>query len=245
MAVKIWAHRGASGYEPENTIESFSKAIEMKADGIELDVQLTKDGEMIVIHDERVDRTSDSVGYVRDFSFEEIRKLDVSKPIENYGKSVKIPTLREVFELVKDTGLTVNVEVKNGIFPYPGIEEKVMDLISEMGMTERVWISSFNHNTVVRIKKEMPELKCGFLFADVMVDPYNYAKDLGMDALHPGIFHFLHDENIITKSHEKGMEVHVWTVNEKEHMQMLIAKEVDALITNYPDVARSEYSNLS
>ena len=240
---KVWAHRGASGYVPENTLDSFEKAREMGADGIELDVQLTKDGELVVFHDEKVDRVSDGIGYLKDLSFEELRKLDVSKPVDGYGKRLQVPALREVFELLKDTGMTVNVEIKNGIFPYPGIEEKTVSLIHEYEMADRIWISSFNHEAVCRVKKLSPDLKCAFLFGDVMVGPYDYAKKLGMDALHPAIYHFLHDEDYIKQAHDLGLEVHAWTVNEKEYMQKLTADGIDAIITNYPDIALSVVKN--
>ncbi len=237
MSVQIWAHRGASGYEPENTLESFSKAVDMKADGVELDVQLTSDGELVVIHDERVDRVSDGTGYVRDMSFRSIRALDVSKPVSGYGKTVRVPALREVFELLKDTGLMINVEIKNGIFPYSGIEEKVVSLIDEMGMEKKIWISSFNHEAVLRVKNMNPALKCAFLFGDVMIDPYEYGRIHKVNALHPAIYHFLHDEHYIERAHEKGLEVHAWTVNEKEHLSKLMLAGIDAVISNYPDRA--------
>ena len=113
MNTKIWAHRGASGYAPENTLESFELAIEQKADGIELDVQMTKDGELVVIHDETIDRTGNGTGRVQDHTLKELKALNFNKTHPEYA-SAKIPTLREVYELVKPSGITVNVEMKTG-----------------------------------------------------------------------------------------------------------------------------------
>ena len=124
---RIWAHRGASGYAPENTLEAFKLAIDEKADGIELDVQLTKDKELVVIHDEKIDRTSNGKGYVKDYTLDELKKFNFNYGNEKY-EEVKIPTLKEVYELLKPTNLIINVEIKTGIIFYEGIEEKVLKL---------------------------------------------------------------------------------------------------------------------
>ena len=166
MNTKIWAHRGASGYAPENTLESFELAIEQKADGIELDVQMTKDGELVVIHDETIDRTGNGTGRVQDHTLKELKALNFNKTHPEYA-SAKIPTLREVYELVKPSGITVNVEMKTGVYFYPGICGKVLELAEEMGMKERIWYSSFNHSTLVALKKLDPGVRgdplCGWL----------------------------------------------------------------------------------
>jgi glycerophosphoryl diester phosphodiesterase len=123
----IWGHRGAAGHSPENTIPSFEKAVELGADGVELDVQLTKDGEMVVIHDETVDRVSDGSGWVKDYTFEDLRKLDVNQKFKQMGK-MQIPTLREVYELLENTKLHINVELKNGIIFYSNLRKKFLNL---------------------------------------------------------------------------------------------------------------------
>ena len=123
MKTKVWAHRGASAYAPENTMEAFELAVAQKADGIELDIQLTKDGKLAVIHDETIDRTCNGTGYVKDFTMKELKGFCCSKLHPKYRSSV-IPELREVLELIKPTDLTVNIELKTGIFRYRGIEEE-------------------------------------------------------------------------------------------------------------------------
>ena len=109
--ILVWAHRGASGVMPENTLPAFEKAVELGADGVELDIQMTADGEIVVIHDEMVDRTSDGKGWVKDYTLEQLQKLDVSYGHKELGH-VSIPTMREVFELLKPTDLTINIELK-------------------------------------------------------------------------------------------------------------------------------------
>ena len=110
--MNVWAHRGASGYAPENTLEAFQLAIEQKADGVELDVQLSKDGVLVVIHDESLDRVSDGRGYVKDYTLQELKSFNFNKMHPEYG-IVRIPTLEEVYALLKNTGLTINTELKN------------------------------------------------------------------------------------------------------------------------------------
>ncbi len=239
---KIWAHRGASGYVPENTLEAFQKAVEMKADGVELDVQMTKDGELVVIHDETTDRVSDGTGYVKDHTYKELRALDVSRPIPDYG-TVHIPTLAQVLEELRPTGLTINIECKTGIFFYPGLEEKMVRLVEDMGMTERIWCSSFNHESVLRVQKLCPEMKTGFLIGDIIVDAADYAKKHNVQALHPALYH-MQDEGLAERCRKNGLALHVWTVNEKEHIRKLGMAGIDAVITNYPDAAAEVLSCL-
>ena len=133
----VWAHRGASGYAPENTMEAFEKAAEMKADGIELDVQMTKDGELVVIHDETIDRTSDGHGWVKDFTYAKLASHHFNKTHPEY-QNARIPTLEEVYEWIKGTNLTLNVEIKTGEVFYPDIEERLLDLTARYGIEDKV-----------------------------------------------------------------------------------------------------------
>lgn len=233
---KVWAHRGASGYVPENTLEAFKKAAKMGADGVELDVQLSKDGELVVIHDEIVDRVSGENGFVKDYSLKELKRLNVSKHMPSYDKKTRIPTLDEVFELLKNTELTINIELKNGIINYKGLEKKVLELVEEYDMLDRIWCSSFNHESIVRVKKLCPDMRCGLLFSDIIVNPAEYAANLGVEALHPATYH-MNDENYIDKAHGRSLRTHIWTVNDKHEMKALAKAGADTIITNYPDIA--------
>ena len=123
----IWGHRGASGYAPENTLPAFKMAADMGADGVELDIQMTKDGVIVVCHDETIDRTSSGKGWLKDFTFDELRRLDFSNGNTAY-EGVQIPTMEEVFDLLEPTGLLINIEIKTGIVFYEKIEEKILEL---------------------------------------------------------------------------------------------------------------------
>ena len=232
----VWAHRGASGYAPENTLEAFQKAIDLKADGIELDVQMTKDGQLVIIHDETVDRVSDGSGWVKDFTYDEIKKLNVNKTFPQYGR-VQIPTLEEVYQIVKDTNLQINVELKNGIVFYDKLEERVLELTKKMGLQERVIYSSFNHYSVMKLKKLNPSVQAGFLYEDGYLDMPEYASRHGVEALHPALYN-LQYPNFIQDCKRRGIKVRVWTVNEREDMKMICDHGLNAMITNYPDIGR-------
>lgn len=124
MASVIYAHRGASGYAPENTLESFKLAMEMGADGFELDVHVSRDGELIVIHDETVDRTTNGIGRIMDMTLQQIKALDASNHMEKYT-GARIPTLEEVYSLIQGTDLLINCELKTDAIQYPDIEKSV------------------------------------------------------------------------------------------------------------------------
>lgn len=232
---KIWAHRGASGYAPENTLEAFRLAAELGADGVELDVQLTRDRIPVVIHDERIDRTSDGSGYVESYTLEELRRYNYNRTKPEY-QHVDIPTLREVLELLKPTALTVNIELKTGVNFYPGIERAVVETVKQLGMEDRVIYSSFNHASVLKVKELSPGARTGLLYCDGTVDMPEYAKRLGVEALHPAVYN-MRFPGFVKKCKALGIALHVWTANEPKQIQELLQYDVDAVITNYPDIA--------
>ena len=156
-------HRGFSGLYPENTMLSFQKALEAGVDGFEFDTHLTKDGEIVVIHDEKIDRTTNGTGFVKDYTYEELKQFDASSVFAGQYGFNYIPTLREYFELTKGMDLMTNIELKNSIIWYDGMEEKVIAMIREYGVEEQIVLSSFNHYSIMKCKKLAPELKCGFL----------------------------------------------------------------------------------
>lgn len=232
---KIFAHRGASAYAPENTMEAFALAVKQEADGIELDVQMTKDGQVVVIHDETIDRVSDGKGAVRDYTLEELRKFSFSNHMENY-KEAAIPTLKEVLEFLKPTNLELNIELKTGIYWYPGLEEKTMELVKEAGMEDRVIYSSFNHYSVQKILELDSNAQCAYLYSDVILNVDKYAKKTGVCGLHPAVYH-LKMPAFLKEYQESGLKIRVWTVNKKEDMETFIKADLEAIITNYPDKA--------
>ncbi len=233
---KIFGHRGFSGKYPENTMLAFRKAVELGIDGIELDVHFSKDKELVIIHDELIDRTTNGTGLVADYTLKELKEFDASATFTGvYGKN-EIPTLREYFELVKDLpNFVTNIELKTGVNEYHGIEKAVLDMINEYNLKDRIIISSFNHFSVLRFKELCPEMKCGFLEESWIVDMGAYTKKHGIECVHP-IFCNLTDEHY-AEMKANGRAVNTWTVNEKEDMRRLMSMGVDTIIGNFPDRA--------
>lgn len=234
--MQIWAHRGASGYAPENTLEAFDLAAKQQADGVELDVQLTKDGKLVVIHDETVDRVSNGSGWVKDFTLAELKRFRLNKIKPEYEKAT-IPTLEEVYQLLKYTDMTINVELKTGLLFYEGIEKKVLDLTAKFGMEDRVIYSSFNHYSVLRIKELNRKAKTGFLVMDGAIDLPRYVKQHSVDALHPAPYHLQYPD-LVEECKRLRIAVHVWNIRDDDICK---CKElgVDVVITNYPDRTRN------
>lgn len=230
------AHRGFSKEYPENTMLAFRKAVETECDGIELDVQLTKDGVPVIIHDETTKRTANRPGFVRDFTLTELQRFDASNGFDGSFGFNPIPTLQEYFEYIKDKNVFTNMELKNGVFRYEGMEEKVIDLIRKFGITEKVMFSSFNHHSMALCKKLAPEIKCAFLTSCWQIDAGAYAEQNGIDFINPH-FPFVTEENLQEMNrHHIGAQV--WTVDKEEDMQRLVDMDVYAIITNRPDTLK-------
>jgi len=233
---QIIAHRGVSSLAPENTLPAFQKAAELGADGVELDVHFSADGKLMVIHDEKLERTTGSAGYVAAFTAEHLRGLcaDAGKP---GFPDARIPFLSEVLELLRPTALSVNIELKNTIFLYPGLEEAVLSLVRDMGMQDRVYYSSFNHYSLAHIKELDPGSPTGLLYDCGIFRPWDYAKRIaGADALHP-VYLALRDPDYMPRCREYGIAVRPWTVDKPEDIQKMLALGVDAIITNVPQTA--------
>ncbi len=233
---KIYAHRGASAYAPENTPEAFTLAADMGADGVELDVHICRSGELVVTHDERVDRVSDGTGRVAELSLSELKKLHFNRTKPEFTQA-RIPTLQEVFQLLRPTGLGINIELKNSVIEYPELERRTVELAEKEGMLDRVIFSSFNHRSMMRVKEINPDLICGLLYDASMVRPWAYAVALGVDAIHPMYTEVITPGGECARAHRAGIAVHTWTVNEEEHIRRTLEEGVDMVITNYPDRA--------
>lgn len=233
--VKNFAHRGFSGKYPENTRIAFEKAIETEGcDGIENDVHLTKDGEVVIIHDEKLDRTSTNMkGFVRDYTLEELKRADLSYCYAGQVEPQHIMTLREYLALLAPTELISNIELKTGIFVYEGIEKKVIDLIREFDMTDRIILSSFNHYSIRRAKALCPEVKCGLLTESWIIDAGRYVRDAGFECYHP--IYFNNTPEVVAEVKSRGVEINTWTVNEEADIRRMIDAGVTAIIGNYPD----------
>jgi glycerophosphoryl diester phosphodiesterase len=228
-----FAHRGASEIAPENTIAAFRGAVEAGADGIEFDVQLSKDNIPVVIHDEKLGRTTTGSGLVKDHTLSELQALDAGSWFgPEFGDTV-IPTLDQVLEEFLDSDLLFNIELKSGIVDYPGLEQAVIDCVSRSKLGKRVIISSFNHYSLVACRRIDPDCRTGMLYAAGLYEPWNYARSLGCYSVHPLFYHLQYPE-IVAGFKEHNLPIYAWTVNEIQYMELMVAGGIEAIITDRP-----------
>ena len=230
---RVFGHRGAMGYAPENTFASFERAVEIGVDAIELDVHLTADGKVVVIHDHRLDRTTDGEGLVGEKTLAELKALDAGKHFGPELAGQRIPTLGEVLEWARGR-CVLDIEIKGGPWPYPGLEAKVVDLIREHEMTEHTMVISFHHQTVANVKALAPELAVGTLWSARPIDPVAVAQAAGADAILP-MWPYC-DAETVERAHAAGLSVHPWTISEPQVVKRLIEIGVDSVCSNHPDV---------
>lgn len=236
--MKVVAHRGYSGRYPENTMLSFCKAVEVGCDEIELDVQLTKDGEVVVIHDESVDRTTDGAGNVRDFSYMDLRKLNAANIwAGKFGKEA-IPSFEEYCEWAATVAITTNIELKTGEVYYENIEQKTIDIIVKHQLEKKVMFSSFNHLSIVTAKRIAPSIPVGALVeGNGLVNAGSYCKKYGFEFYHPD-FSILNDATVEGLK-KCGVGFNVWTVNGMAELEQLCDWDASGIITNFPSVCRA------
>lgn len=260
-AVIAYAHRGFRGVVPENTLRAFEAGFDAGAEWIELDVAASSDGELVVIHDDSLLRTTDAKARfpgrapwtVYDFSLAELKSLDagswygekdpfgqvaagrVGKAALESFRGLRIPTLREALELVKARGKKVDVEIKDATgHPCDAwIVERTTGLIGELGLEGSVLLSSFNHDYLRRAKKAAPAIPFGALVERKPADLVPLLKELGAVAYNPGILGL--DEATVREVRDAGFEVYVWTVNEEADMRRLVSWGVTGLFTDFPD----------
>ncbi len=247
---RVWviAHRGGSGLAPENTMVAFRNAVSMGVDMLEMDVHVTRDGHIVVIHDSTVDRTTNGVGRVEDMTLSEIKKLDAGyrftpdggMTYPYRGKGVTIPTLDEVLGAFPDSKMSIEIKPDD-----PAVADKVVSLVKEHGARDRVLLVSFNNDVVHRVRVLDPEIVTGasrkemYLFwimvrlhtwrlyrpvPDVLQLPQRWK---GQQVVTP---------SVVRAAHKLGMKVQVWTVDDPADMQRLIAEKVDGIITDRPDL---------
>lgn len=243
----ILAHRGASAYAPENTLAAFLLARELGADGVELDVQLSRDGVPVVIHDHTVERTTNGYGRVSELTIWELKQLDAGAWKDAAFSGEKIPTLAEVFDVLADwlrparrtpQGL-INVELKTERLKSDGLERAVINLINKYNLGDRILLSSFNPLALYRAKKQSPNLKRGLLYEQTMPLPLRRAWLrfwVNPQAMHPE--HTMIDARYMAWARRKRLEVNTWTVDDPLEARRLADLGVNAIITNTPDVIR-------
>ena len=225
---KIIAHRGASGQAPENTLAAFQLALQQQADGIELDVMLTKDGQVVVIHDDTVDRTTDGSGRVKDLTLAELQAL-------NAGNGEHIPTLQEVLAKLGGQCL-LNIELKNYASPFDRLPVVVAQMVKDAALVDSVIISTFNPVNLPRFRWRCPGVKLGLLTVPGKASLWIW-RLFRYDALHP---HYEDvDQDLVSGVKAHSRQVNVWTVDDPDEICRLAALGVDSIITNYPQAARA------
>ena len=225
--VGIWAHRGCSMMNPENTLLAFKKAAELEGiTGIEFDVQLTRDGEIVVIHDERVDRTTDGTGNVRDYTLAELKKLSIAGDDDSY----RIPTLREVLELLKpycvNKGQKLNIELKNSVVRYEGMEQKVIDMVSEFNLEDYVVYSSFNHDSIGLVRQLKDDADVAYLAGDYHRCMDGISKYGGM-TIHPAQWGMPVNKSNVEAIKNAGLRVRMRNGSEPLYGQLRTLPDMD------------------
>ena len=234
----IVAHRGASAHAPENTLAAFRLALEHGADGVELDAKLTADGQVVVIHDQTVKRTTGAAGVVREMTLAQLKALDAGSFFDSSFVGEPIPTLDEVFAAVGSRTL-INVEITNYTSVWDALPERIADLVTRHGLQDRILFSSFHPLNLIRIKRRLPNTPAailtqggergralrgwaGRLFAPDFIHPY--FSDV--------------DGNSLSEEHRRSRRVNTWTVNDPDEMRRLFKIGIDGIITDDPRLAR-------
>ncbi len=219
-------HRGAMGYEPENTLLSFQRALDLKVDAVELDVHRCQTGELVIIHDDKVNRTTNGKGYVAEKTFDELRLLDA-------GKGQKIPTLEEVLDLV-DKKAIVNIELKG-----TGTAEPVSKIIRKY-IQKKGWqlnfflVSSFNYYELQKFHQFAPEISIGILISEVPLENVEFTGKADVSSVH--VCAKVIDRKFIEDAHQRGMKVFVWTVNHPQEIKRVKTLGVDGIFSDFPDL---------
>jgi len=239
----VFAHRGASKAAPENTMSAFKKAIEMNTGGIELDVHLTRDGYLVVTHDDQLGRTCNGYGLVKDLELGYLRSLDFGEWFSPDFKGEKIPLLSEVFELLSGKNILLNIEIKASLGKYnEGIEHAVAEMIKAYDFTKNTIVSSFNHYCLIKMKEELPGVITAPLYSGLFAHMGEYAGIIGAGAIHPHYNGVTAD--VIDSCKKNGTLVNVWTVDNEDEIKRLVSLGVDGLITNVPNEALEILSRL-
>ena len=234
--MQIWAHRGASAMAPENTLRAFEAALspEMAVEGIEFDVHLSADGVPVVCHDEDIKRTSDGRGKIAQFTYEDLLAFDFSRVNKrSFDVGVcRIPRLEEVLELVRASDKRANIELKTDKNPYPGIEEAVVRAVRDMGLEERVVVSSFREESVLRTKTFAPCIETAFLFVRPPRGLHQMIREERWNAVHPRYSRV--SPALVADAHAHGMQVRAYTVDDAKQAMRLASLGVDGIFSNDP-----------
>ncbi|MBA2938865.1 glycerophosphodiester phosphodiesterase [Paenibacillus sp. CGMCC 1.16610] len=227
----VLAHRGSASEAPENTMAALRLALQQQCDAIELDIHLTKDGEIVVCHDETLDRTTNLRGCIGEMTLADIRQADAGSWFSDQYAGEPVPLLREVLELVPlEIGLNVELKLSYG----GSIEHKVVALLREYGRLSSVIFSSFDHRMLYRLKQLAPEARISLVYAGKLLRPLRLIEDFELEVEAVSLHHAMVEREDVMAIRNSGRQVIVWTVNEEEAMKRMLECGVSAIITDYP-----------
>ena len=217
-------HRGAKAYEPENTLRSFARALEIGVNAVELDVRKTKDNQLIVMHDAEVNKTTNGKGLVKELTLNEIKGFSAEK-------GEKIPTLKEALDFL-DKKVKIIIELKE-----EGSEKPVLELVHEKGLQKNVILASFVEDVLRRVRELDSNIETGLIYAKHK-NPLKAALELKAQYL-VGLYRFVHTANV-QKAHENGLKVIVWTVNTPQEIATYVKRNVDGIASDKPDLLMTQ-----
>lgn len=230
--IKI-AHRGSSGSYPENTRIAFEKAIDARSDMLEMDCRLSRDGHVVILHDERLDRLGGVRGTVQGKTIQQLKKLDAGAWFKKKFKGQRILTLEEAIEIVNGRA-DLNLDIKPVLRGALGIEIRILFVLTHYDYLSRTLFSSFDYRSLRRVRELAPEARIGLLYgAGVKDDPIQVAEELGANSLH--VQKELVSPDFLDKSARSGLRTFVWTVNELAEMEKFLAMGVDGIVSDFPE----------
>lgn len=227
------AHRGASGFAPENTMAAFKKGIESGADSLELDVRLTKDGLPVICHDAHINRVSDGgKQFIHELTYSELSEYDFGSWFSDEYAGERIALFEDVLKLAEDSSIELNIELKNGPLIPDDLEEQVLDLVYKYNMEHRSMYSSFDHKSLQKLYRLDNSVKIGLIFHINLVDLFDYVDRCGMDvfSIHPNYFYIT--EEMIEEAHKRGIKMNAYTLDDAEWAAKYEKMGADGLITN-------------
>lgn len=233
MSTRIFAHRGASQFAPENTMAAFELAYELDAEGIETDVHLTKDLVPVLIHDEHLKRTTNGIGYIKDYTFDELTQFDAGSWFSNEFSGETIISLDAFLQWSKNKSFSLNIELKNNKINYQHIEAIVYEMIDHYQLQDRTILSTFNLNSVKRMKN-FTDIEIALLTSKRNKNLVTLAKDLGANALH--IKYRLLKSKLMKQARQENIAVRVYTINRRTHMMRCFAHQCDGIFTDIPNL---------
>ncbi|MCA9800974.1 MAG: glycerophosphodiester phosphodiesterase [Cyanobacteria bacterium HKST-UBA02] len=228
---QVIAHRGGKKWAPENTLSAFKKSVDAGVDAIELDIHRCKSGELVVIHDETLDRTTDGKGLVKDRTYEELKSFSAGKWYASEFTGDRVPLLKDVLALV-DGKCRIFIEVKNAPVEYPGIEDDLIKMLADYKHEDKICVISFDHGFLKKFHEKAPQYSVAFLDVAIVSDIGSYARSIGASGWNPGFGEIRKDA--VDRAHAVGLKVNPWTVNEPDQWESATSMGVDGIITDDP-----------